>query len=325
MSPRFQKGVLIYNPFSGRGNHRLDEIQSVADHLRPLVGKLTLDTTRSAGSGGPQAREAIANGCDLVLACGGDGTMFEVLQGVAGSQVTFGVLPFGTANVLAADLELSQDLGRAARQLVNYVPRRISLGRISYDGGAHKRYFTVAAGVGVHAELVYNANSQAKRAAGFAAYYVSGFRLLFKHRFVPFEIEVTQPDGTVHFGAAMELVGMRVRSFGRWLRRWRPGSALDAPYLQLVVLRESSRIAMVKYVFGAVAGTANNVTSRADVSFMPCVKVRCTPIETAQPNGSGSGDIIRSQADGEMLGVMPVELEIVPDALTLLMPPAKQR
>jgi diacylglycerol kinase family enzyme len=325
MNPRFQKAVLLYNPFSGKGNNRLEAIQAAAAYLRPLVGEITLETTRSAGSGGEQAREAIASGCDLVLACGGDGTVFEVLQGVANSQVTFGVLPFGTANVLAADLELSQNLGRAARQLVNYVPRRISLGRITYDGGAHKRYFTVAAGVGVHAELVYNANTQAKRAGGFAAYYVSGFRLLFKHRFVPFQIEVTQPDGTVHRGDAMELVGMRVRSFGRFLRRWRPGSALDAPYLQLVVLRESSRIAMVKYVFGAVAGTANNATSRADVNFMPCVKVRCTSLETAQATGGGRGHIIRSQADGEMLGVMPVEMEIVPDALTLLMPPAKGR
>lgn len=322
MNPRFQRAVLLYNPFSGKGNNRLDKLRAVAEDLRSLVGDLKLEATRSAGSGGAQAREAIDSGCDLVLACGGDGTVFEVLQGVAQSQVAFGVLPFGTANVLAADLELSQDLGRAARQLVDYVPRRISLGRITYDGGASSRYFTVAAGVGVHAELVYNSNTQAKRAGGFAAYYVSGFRLLFKHSFVPFEIEVTQPDGTVHRGAAMELVGMRVRSFGRLLRRWRPGSALDAPYLQLVVLRESSRIAMVKYVFGAVAGTANNATSGADVSFMPCIKVRCTPCGATADAGDR---MIRSQADGEMLGVMPVEMEIVPDALTLLMPPAKHR
>lgn len=321
MTPQFQKALLLYNPCSGKGHDRLPEVEKAAANLGALAAEWTLEPTQRAGSGGEQARAAIASGCDLVVACGGDGTVFDVLQGVAGSSATFGVLPLGTANVLAADLELSQDLGRAAKQLVEYVPRRIALGRITCDEGAQSRYFTVAAGVGVHAELVYNANTRAKRAGGFAAYYVSGFRLLYKHEFVPFDIEVTLPDGSIHRETVLELVGMRVRSFGRWLRRWRPGSALDAAHLQLVLLRESSRVAMVKYVFGAIAGTAQTNRTSAGVSFMPCVKVRCMPRTSAE---GGARKIIRSQGDGEMLGSMPVEMEIVPDALTLLMPPAKK-
>jgi diacylglycerol kinase family enzyme len=309
----------------------MPEIEKAVAHLKPLAGEIVLEQTQRAGSGGMQAREATERGCDLVLACGGDGTVLDALQGVAKTQVAFGVLPFGTANVLASDIDLAPNLGRAARQLASYVPRRIPVGRITYGkgGASESRYFTVAAGVGVHAELVYRSNARAKQRGGFFAYYLSGFQLLAKHQFVPFDIEITRPDGSTYRDEVLELVGMRVRSFGKFLSRWRPGSSLQSENLQLVLLRESTRFAMIKYVFGAIAGTTMNGSegpgmpgagvlgwkAEADVRFASCVRVCCSP----KPEPAAAA--IRCQADGEILGAMPVEMEIVPDALTLLMPP----
>lgn len=317
MPPRYEKAVLFYNPCSGRARKRLFEIEKSLAHLRPLAREIVVESTRSAGSGGEQARRAIAAGCELVVACGGDGTVLDVLQGVATSHAAFAVLPLGTANVLAGDLELSQKLDRAAQQLATYTPQRIAVGRICYDAGESRqsRFFTVAAGVGVHAELIYNSNAGAKQAGGFAAYYASGFRLLLSHDFVPFDIEVVRPDGSIYHDTALELVAMRVRSFGRYLRRWQPGSSLLSPHLQLVVMRESSRLAMVKYVCGALAGTTKEGRTSADVSFVPCARVRCLARSGAEPAR------IRCQADGELLGPIPAEMEVVPDALTMLMPP----
>jgi diacylglycerol kinase family enzyme len=315
MAAPFRKAILLFNPCSGRARERLAAIQQAVTHLRPLADSITVEPTHSAGSGGEQAYRAITAGCDLVIACGGDGTALDVLQGVVNSNAAFGVLPLGTANVLACDLELSQNLQRAARQLATYAPRRIPVGRISYSGG-QSRYFSVAAGVGVHAELIYNSNARGKH-TGFVDYYVSGFDLLFRHDFVPFDVEITRPDGTTYDDTVLELVGMRVRSFGKFLSRWRPGSSLTSPHLHLVLLRESSRLAMVKYVLGAIAGTVVEGRTSADVSFVPCLRVRCTP----RSGSESSNRQIRCQADGEMLGLMPAEMEIVPDALTMLMPP----
>jgi len=111
------------------------------------------------------------------------------------------------------------------------------------------------------------------------------------------------------------MVAMRVSSFGRWLKRWKPGASLSSPHMQLVLLKESSRWAMARYIFGALTGRAyrKDMKSRsADVSFVSAVRVRCAPIDRAER--------IRAQADGEMLGEMPVSLEILPNSLTLLMP-----
>jgi diacylglycerol kinase (ATP) len=311
---RFRKAVLLYNPVSGDHSNRENQVRAVADILRPLADEFIVEPTRHAGSGEMQTREAIAAGCDLVIAAGGDGTVFEILQGVAQSNVTLGVIPLGTGNVLAVDLALPFEPIAAAKTILAYEPRRIALGRI-VSSGREPKFFTVAAGVGVHAQLIYNSGTAAKKRTGILAYYVSGIRLLFAHRFVPFKAEITTPEGKIIHDEILEMVAMRVSSFGRWLKRWKPGASLSSPHMQLVLLKESSRWAMARYIFGALTGRAyrKDMTSRsADVSFVSAVRVRCAPIDRAER--------IRAQADGEMLGEMPVELEILPNALTLLMP-----
>ncbi len=313
--PRFRKAVLLYNPVSGNRARREEIIQRAAEILRPIALELAIQPTVAAGSAEQQARQAVAGGADLILAAGGDGTVFEVLQGVATTDAALGVIPLGTGNVLATDVALSTDPLRAAERLLQFTSQRIALGRIEAQGSAPK-YFTVAAGVGVHAELIYNSGTKAKKRHGVAAYYVSGFRLLFAHKFQPFQAEITAPDGTVTRDEVLEMVAMRVSSFGRWLSRWRPGSSLQSPTMQLVLLKQSSRFAMIRYVFGALTGLAHrdDLTSRsADVRFVPAVAVRC--YDTDNPR------LIRVQADGELLGIMPARLEIIPNALTLLMPP----
>jgi diacylglycerol kinase (ATP) len=311
---RFRKAVLLYNPVSGDHSNRENQVRAVADILRPLADEFIVEPTRHAGSGEMQTREAIAAGCDLVIAAGGDGTVFEILQGVAQSNVTLGVIPLGTGNVLAVDLALPFEPIAAAKTILAYEPRRIALGRI-VSSGREPKFFTVAAGVGVHAQLIYNSGTAAKKRTGILAYYVSGIRLLFAHRFVPFKAEITTPEGKIIHDEILEMVAMRVSSFGRWLKRWKPGASLSSPHMQLVLLKESSRWAMARYIFGALTGRAyrKDMTSRsADVSFVSAVRVRCAPIDRAER--------IRAQADGEMLGEMLVELEILPNALTLLMP-----
>jgi diacylglycerol kinase (ATP) len=315
----FRRAVLLYNPVSGNRADRERQVRAVADILRPIADEFLIEPTQHAGTGTAQAQAAIAAGCDLIIAAGGDGTVFEILQGVANTAAALGVIPFGTGNVLAVDLALSFDPLAAAKAMLSYEAQRIAVGRIT-STGREPKFFTVAAGVGVHAELIYNAGTAAKKRSGILAYYVSGIRLLFAHRFVPFKIEITSPDGNVVRDEVLELVAMRVSSFGRWLKRWRPGASLSSPSMQLVLLKQSSRWAMARYIFGALTGRAyrKDMTSRsADVSFVAATRVRCIPIHDVER--------IRAQADGEMLGEMPVELEILPNALTLLMPPQPPR
>jgi len=321
--PSFRKALLLYNPMSG-ARAGLRAAERAADVFRSAGIEAHLEATHSPGSGGAQARAAVNAGYDAVFACGGDGTVFDVLQGVAGTDAALGIIPLGTGNVLATDLGLPRRADAAARALLHYEARRVAVGKISYNDGADSRFFTVAAGAGVHAELVYNASAQAKRHGGKAAYFISGFDLLFRHDFVPFEVEITLADGSVRRDEVLELVAMRVRSFGGALQRWRPGGSLLRPAMQLVLLRKSSRVAMVRYVMGALLGTAHRKggSSRsADVEFLSATRVMCRP---RKKDGDEKFGRVPAQADGEMLGLIPAELSLVPDGLRLLMPPAPE-
>jgi diacylglycerol kinase family enzyme len=314
--PAFEKALLLYNPVSGAHlERRAAVVRRVSEVLRRAGVTVRVEATRARGSAGEQARTAISQGCDAVIACGGDGTVFEVLQGMAETPAMMGVIPLGTGNVLAHDLGLAGNPERAAAQLLNYAPRLIALGKIVAAG--RSRYFTVAAGVGVHAEMIYRANARAKQRGGYFAYYTEGLGLLFRHPFVPFPVEITTGDGEVIHTTALELVAMRVRSFGGPLRYWRPGSSLLLPELRLVLLRNPSRAHILRYSLQALTGMApfdGLEATDADFSFVFAQSVRCF----APPMRSSE---LRVQADGELLGPSPVDISIVQGALTLLIPP----
>ena len=323
--PAFHKVLLLYNPMAGHSHDfRLGELLSAARVFRGAGVEVELEPTLAKGEGGHQARAALDRGYDAIFACGGDGTVFDVLQGMVHGpeQVSLGVLPLGTANVLAIDLGLPGDIEAAARLTLGYVPRRIAAGQLRWNRLPNQEderltYFSVAAGIGAHAELIYDATGLLKRRSGFAAYYIAGLSALVSHEFTPFCAEITLPDGNRRREELFELVGMRVSSFGKWLSRWRPGGALDRDYLQLITLKPSRRLAMFRYLVSAIFRGAGpeSKSGSARVEFVRAQSVRFRVVDTSATAH------LRAQADGEVLSGLPVEMSIVPQALTLLMPP----
>jgi len=144
-----QKAALIYNPVSGQhSSRRKVAIESALGVLREAGVTAEAFTTSGVGSATEQAKHAVETGFDTVIACGGDGTVHEVLQSLVGSDVALGVIPLGTANALAADLGLIGSPAKAVSMLLNATPTRFSVGRIHFrdtSGVSRSRYFTVAA------------------------------------------------------------------------------------------------------------------------------------------------------------------------------------
>ena len=99
--------ALIYNPASGQHSWRRHaDIDKALDQLREAGVKAKAHETIAPGSAGLLAEEAVRRGCDTIIACGGDGTVHEILQSLVGTTVALGVVPLGTANALAANLGL---------------------------------------------------------------------------------------------------------------------------------------------------------------------------------------------------------------------------
>ena len=309
-----RKAALLYNPVSG-GNRksRRAELESALALLRSHRVEAELIPCQSSDHTKQEARRAVESGCDTIFACGGDGTVHDVLQVLAQTSTGLAILPMGTANALAHDLRLPFDLTKATHAALNAAPRRVALGRIEYldlDGNPGTRYFIVAAGAGVDAHLFYKLRAGMKKRLGMVAYYAKAWSLWFNHTMVRFAVEyVDSSSGERREARVTELMAVRIRNFGGVLQELAPGAGLERDDLRLVSCRTSSRIAYLLYV---TRGLLRRRWRIPGIDLADSRKVSCRYLNEQSK--------VYVEADGELLGTLPVEITIVPDALTLLAP-----
>lgn len=312
-----RKAALLYNPLSGRRRERrLAQVKAALAVLHRSGIEASAEPTRGQADAAEQARHAIADGCDAVLACGGDGTAHDVLQGLVGSDAALGIIPLGTANALAHDLRLPLSPVGAAKALLTAKPRRIALGRVEYadlEGNRGSRFFTVAVGIGVDAHLFYKLNPLVKGHLGMAAYYAKATRLWLTHPMEKFAVEVER-DTTLDSARAevSELLAVRIRNFGGVLRELAPGASLERDDLRLVMFRTRSRLAYLRYILRGLVGARWQV---GGIDLVHSLKIDC---RTLVDRGVDSRVFV--EADGELLGTLPATIEVVPNALALLVP-----
>ncbi len=325
------KAALLYNPDSGGGrNRRRSELDSAIRILCEAGVEATLVLTDSRGHAEEKARQAIEAGCDTIFACGGDGTIHNIIQVLANTQVALAVLPMGTANALAHDLGLPMNIVAAASATLKAKPRRVTLGRIAcpdLTGNPVHRYFIVAAGVGVDAHLFYKLHTGTKHRLGMAAYYAKAWHLWFNYEMNRFQVEYDKVEyneseydehnkkssGNSHRANVTELLAVRIRHFGGVLNELAPGASLDRNDVRLILCRTASRAAYLAYVTRALL---NGKWSVPGIDLAHAEKVTCQyPLPTSP---SRPQPRIYVEADGELLGTLSAEITVVPDALTVL-------
>src|SRR6266567_4159033 len=311
-----RKAALFYNPVSGRRlKHRLADIETAKSILAGAGVEVEIAPTRAASDAAAQVRMAIRDGCDTIVACGGDGTIHDVLQGMAGKPAALGIIPLGTANAMAHDLRLPLTVEGAADALLTAVPKRIAVGRIDYRDLADLptfRYFTIAAGVGVDAHLFYKLNRLIKDRMGMLAYYTKATHLWMTHRMRYFEAEFTANGGGQQREARLsEMLAVRINQFGGVLRELAPGASLARNDLRLVLCRTGNRAMYLAYVFRGILGMSGGVPG---IELAYADQVTCRSVTGEKPEN------IYVEADGELLGRLPITLSMVPDALTVLVP-----
>lgn len=305
---------LFHNPAAGKRSNRyskeIDEAVSVFEKAGVEVSVHTLQQSISATE---EIRAAIVEGCDAVFACGGDGTIHGLIQGLVGTNVALGVIPMGTANALAHDIKVPISSSRAAAQAaLKAKERRISVGRIEYrtlDGAPASRYFMIAAGIGMDAAMFHAVDPRTKVRFGMAAYYAAAWRLWFLHGMNFFWAEY---DGRPERYSLTQLLAVRISNFGGLLRNLAPGASLERNDFRLVMCGTNSKLSYLNYVLRGIVGT-NWKISGIETLFSSEVSCGYTAANEANLK-------IYVEADGELLGTLPAKISIVPDALTLLSP-----
>jgi diacylglycerol kinase family enzyme len=303
-----KRATLVVNP-STAGAARLREQWPALLSLLRMRGfePVLVETTANRGSAEGLTKEAVARGVAVVFACGGDGTVHEVVQGLAQTGVALGVLPLGTANAFARNLDLSLDLKTALFRQSCRRPQLVPLGQI--ETASEKRWFCVMAGCGPDGELVHSLAQEdglrLKRRFGRAAYYGRAGLLFLTRRSPGFRAE-WRIDGRWDGCDAVAVMASRVPDLGGLFSGLTRRARLGDERLHLQIVRTPGWLSLPAWMAGARLEVGSPLVTNVDAD-----EIRCTPI------GRGT---VYGQADAEPMGALPMTLRVVAGALLLLRP-----
>jgi diacylglycerol kinase (ATP) len=189
---------------------------------------------------------------------------------------------------------------------------------VGLQGSIDSRYFVITAGVGVDAHLFYKLLTGAKQRIGMAAYYAKAWHMWFTYPMTRFQVSYCDQDSQesppeIKSAALTELLAVRIRNFGGVLREFAPGASLERNDMRLILCHTDKRLSYLAYVTRGLLGGGWRIPG---IELVHSKKVSCE----YQAASSVNNRRIYVEADGELLGTLPAEITIVPNALTLLMP-----
>ena len=294
-----RRAVLILNPNAGRGAGAAREVATFVERLREGGVRVEVKPTEGPDDASRLAEEAVGGGAGDVVVRGGDGTVHEAIQGLAGAQARLMVWPAGTANVLARQLGVPPAALEAAEIFLRGKTWRITLGRATAERTGARRYFFMLAGVGLDASVVRRTRPRLKRRVGEAAFWYSGFGHVVQWEPQEFTVEI---DGE-RLPATYAAVG-KAPWYGGGLKLT-PRARLDAPAFEVCVINSHSRLRYLRLLTQAMRGGAREGTP--GVTFRTAARVRA----------AGDAPV---QADGELIGELPMTFEIVPEGVEVIVP-----
>ncbi|MBI2147441.1 diacylglycerol kinase family lipid kinase [Candidatus Woesearchaeota archaeon] len=284
------KALLILNPAanSGKQDRQLKRIRRMFQRRKHVLD--IVETTK------PNDATRIAKGrkkaYDVIIAGGGDGTINEVINGLAYSSTPLGIIPLGTENVLAQELRIPRNPVKAARRILRCRERCLDLGR------ANKRYFILMTGIGFDAHVASSVDPLLKKALGSTAYPLTAIKSLFEYD--SHEVFVQLDKNTLTRGYFV-MVGNSKGYGGRIDPAY--NAKLDDGLLDVLVFKSKHTFNMLRYYFGFIFRLH---TLFPDVEYRTAKEIRIT-----------SKKPVIVHTDCEILGTTPVTITVCPKALRI--------
>ncbi len=290
--------VAIMNPKAGSA--AIDAIRRALEGCFARgESRLELYEIRDGDDLGAVVRERLACGVGLVIAAGGDGTVSGVADALAGSGTPMGILPMGTANVLARELDIPLDVESAARLLVDdHDVVAIDAMRVG------SRHYLTQVGVGLDALMIRDTPTERKKRLGKLAYLWAAAKHLVGFQPRQFTLEI---DGKSIRRSASEVVVANVGTLGQPPFRWGPDIRVDDGTLDVCVSRARTILHYLVLAWHVVTRQ-----HRADPNVRYYQARRSVAIATRHP--------VPVQADGEVIGETPVRVEVVAGAIHVIAP-----
>ena len=295
-----RKAVLISNPKTGRyASRRLRPVEALASQLESLGIDVDLRLTKGPGDATEIAARAARNGSSDVIVAGGDGTINEAIQGLAGTKARLAIIPRGTGNVFARELGLPLNDEQAAAVAAKGKSRKIYLGLAINETTQESRHFVLMAGIGLDASVVRRVQPSLKKRIGKGAFWISGLSHLATWNPRPFTLEI---DGN-KYTATFATIGKSAKYGGDLAIT--PGARLDQREFEICIIQTKSRL---RYL---------HLLSYALREGMPRDNPEVQFVKATSLKAYGDAQV---QIDGELIGHLPMRFEIAPHSLEVIVP-----
>jgi len=291
-----RSAVIIANPHSGFLPHAHNRLQEAIDYLQRHHWTAELWYTKQPGDASRMAAEAVEQRVALVIAAGGDGTINEIIQGLAGSETALGVLPTGTVNVWAREMGIPLDLHDACNVLVYGQTRRIDLGRVN------DRYFLLMVGIGFDGQVTQAVERKPLKRLGPLGYALAA--LWFGPGYAGFPVIVRQDDYVIKTRALQVFIGNTQLYAGAFKFTWQ--ALCDDGQLDLCIVHKRN---LPGRIFVLLDFLMRHKNRRRCVRYDTFTSVT---IETPHP--------VALQIDGDPGGYTPATFSVHPGALKVVVP-----
>jgi diacylglycerol kinase (ATP) len=295
LQPR-TSAVIIANPTSGSFPYHSHHLNKALSYLRQKGWQADLWYTNGPQDAGRLAHQAVVERADMVIASGGDGTINEIIQELAGTETALGVLPNGTVNVWAREIGLPLDDLSACNVLLYGKTRRIDLGRIN------DRYFLLMAGIGFDGEVTRAIERKPVKRLGVIGYLLVG--ALLGLGYPAFQATLSIDGKEIKTNALQIVIGNTQLWGGAVQFTWQ--AKCDDTFLDVCVVRKSGLLGRCMV---AVDFLLRRERRRQRISYHTCTSIE---VRTRQP--------IPIQVDGEIGGFTPATFAVAPGALKVIVP-----
>ena len=291
-----KRARLIYNPSSGReeGKKRLPDI---LQRLDAAGIEATTHATEGEGDATLSAIDAIDNGYELIIAAGGDGTLNEVIEGMAqrDKRPPLGIIPLGTTNDFARAIGIPKNWEEACDIIIRQNARPVDLGR------ANDKHFINIAGGGSLTELTYEVPSRLKTMIGQLAYYMKGLeKMIFQLRPMRLELKI---EGHGEFNDDFMLFLITNTNSVGGFEKLAPGASIDDGLLDVLLVKKCNIAEFIRLAALALRGE--------HVLDSNVIHLRSNRIEVTSP------DHVQLNLDGEFGGALPAVFEVLPGHLEI--------
>lgn len=280
-----KRARIIYNPTAGREQFR-KELPDVLEKLEKAGYETSAHATNGEGDATEAARKAVERKHDLVVIAGGDGTINEVIQGIAEADYRpkIGIIPAGTTNDFARALAIPKDTLQAVDIILENKVKALDIGKVN------DKYFINIAGGGDLTELTYDVPIKMKAALGQLAYYMKGIEKLPSLKPVSTVIEY---DDEVFEGEIMLFLVANTNSVGGF-EKLAPNALIDDGYFDLLILKKTNLAEFLRLATAALRGAH---LDDEKIIYTQAKRIKITPNEKMLLN-----------IDGEYGGLLPGEI-----------------